>query len=149
MKISTCHTYDIFHKFRYGCDSCGNEFGRQSKSVDVERQRCGRCHGKLRLLGAFNRDGTPAKAREPSAFARFVKDNFSALRVSKPEATHGELMADLGQRWRDCGGQADSLGVEPSGWQGREESGNGRRLVWLQPAGEEDELASRLGRVEL
>ena len=34
--MSTCHSYDIFFKFRYGCVACGNEFGRQSKSVDLE-----------------------------------------------------------------------------------------------------------------
>ena len=42
-----------------------NAFGRQSKSIDVERQRCARCHGTLRLLGSFNRDGTPYKPRAP------------------------------------------------------------------------------------
>ena len=64
MQVSTCHSYDIFYKFRYECTDCGQEVGRQSKSVNLDRQRCGRCKGELRLLGAFNRDGTPAKARD-------------------------------------------------------------------------------------
>ena len=94
-------------------------------------QRCGQCHGKLRLLGGFNRDGTPAKTREPSAFARFVKDNFSALRASQPAAAHRDLMVELGRMWRE-GEEA------PSG--GRGSSGTPARV---------DELAFDLERIEL
>ena len=41
MSISTCHAYDIHYKFRYSCTSCAAEIGRQSKSIDLARQRCG------------------------------------------------------------------------------------------------------------
>ena len=106
MRISTCHNYEIFYKYRYGCEGCGAEFGRQSKSVDLQRQRCGRCRGTLKLLGAFNRDGAPAKAREPSAFAGFVKARYGPLKRARPRATHRELMAALGEQWRSGGADA-------------------------------------------
>lgn len=75
-------------------------------------QRCGHCHGTLALLGAFNRDGTPAKPREPSAFAKFVSRHFAALKAATPHASHKELMAELGRRWRAQGPdeRARSLG---------------------------------------
>lgn len=53
-----------------------------------------------RLLGAFKRDGTPAKARQPSAFANFVKERFSKLKTARPTASHKELMTALGVEWR-------------------------------------------------
>ena len=99
--VSTCHSYDIFYKYRYGCLACGNEFGRQSKSIDIERQRCARCHGSLKLLGTFNRDGTPAKPREPSAFAKYVKEHFAQLKIDEPRMSHKELMGELGRRFRE------------------------------------------------
>ena len=101
MKVSTCHSYDIFYKFRYECDGCGNGFGRQSKSVDLVRQRCALCHGKLRLLEQTNADGTPAKRREPSAFAKYVQAHYSNAKAGAPGASHKQLMASLGARWRE------------------------------------------------
>lgn len=101
MEVSTCHSYEIYYKFRYSCSSCANTFGRQTKSVDLARQCCARCKGKLALLGAFNRDGTQMKEREPTPFAHFVKANFGPLKKARPGDSHKELMAELGQWWKD------------------------------------------------
>ena len=102
--ITTCHSYDIHYKYRYRCTGCNVEIGRQSRSIDLERQRCGRCKGRLELLGAFNRDGTPAQSRAPSAFARYVKEHFATLKAARPHDSHRELMAALGESWRAGGG---------------------------------------------
>ena len=79
---------------------CGATLGRQSKSIDVVKQRCGRCKGTLRLLGAFNRDGTQAKPREPNGFAKYVKVHYAALKARQPSLSQKELMAQLGQQFR-------------------------------------------------
>jgi predicted SprT family Zn-dependent metalloprotease len=100
MVVTTCHSYQIHYKYRYACTRCANEFGRQSKSVDLERKRCGRCKGELKLLGAFNRDGTPVKPRAPSAFARYVGENMRLLKAAHPELSHKALMGELGKRFR-------------------------------------------------
>jgi predicted SprT family Zn-dependent metalloprotease len=108
MEVTTCHSYEIYYKFRYVCSSCANTFGRQTKSVDLGRQCCARCKGKLELLGAFNRDNTQMKERGPTPFAQFVKAHFAPLKKAWPGASHKELMAELGQRWKDGkGGAAD------------------------------------------
>ena len=116
MKVSTCHSYEIHYKYRYACTGkdCGQSFGRQSKSFDVNKKVCGKCGAKFALLGAFNRDGTPAPTREPSAFAKYIKAEFSVAKKARPAATHGELMAYLGERWRAGGASAadDDGGVE-------------------------------------
>ena len=116
MEVSRCHNYEIHYKYRYACTGkdCGQSFGRQSKSFDVNKKVCGKCGAKFALLGAFNRDGTPAPTREPSAFAKYVKAEFSVAKKARPAATHGELMAYLGERWRAGGASAadDDGGVE-------------------------------------
>ena len=103
MRVTTCHSYDVFGgRFRYGCSTCGHEFARHTKSVQLERQRCGVCRGSLRFLGAFEKDGTPAKAtRAPSAFAQYVQKHYAATKQAMPHASHQEVMAALGQHWRD------------------------------------------------
>ena len=65
--------------------------------------------GGLRLLGSFNRDGTPAKPREPTAFAKYVSEHFSTLKGRKPHASHKQLMAELGAAFR-AAKQAAALG---------------------------------------
>jgi predicted SprT family Zn-dependent metalloprotease len=110
MEVTTCHSYEIYYKFRYVCSSCANTFGRQTKSVDLTRQCCARCKGKLQLLGAFNRDGAQIKERGLTPFAQFVKANFGPLKKARPGESHKELMAELGQRWKDGkGGDGENL----------------------------------------
>ena len=102
MSIKTCHTYDVFGgKFRYTCTGCGHEFARHSKSVDVERKCCGSCGGRLTFVGTFERDGTPSKPRTANVYAQFVKLHYAALKQAMPGASQADVMAALGQRWRD------------------------------------------------
>ncbi|KAL1753237.1 SprT-like family-domain-containing protein [Schizophyllum commune] len=51
IEISTTHSYEINHKYRWQCcnTACGKIFGRFSKSIKVETQFCG-CGGKLEPL---------------------------------------------------------------------------------------------------
>jgi predicted SprT family Zn-dependent metalloprotease len=51
-KVTTTHAYAIRCKFTYVCQNawCSTEYGRHSKSIDIERQRCGVCSGRLALL---------------------------------------------------------------------------------------------------
>lgn len=63
-KITTKHSYEIEWKYLWVCQGremteamgflgvvaergCGAEYGRHSKSIDVVKQRCGRCKGRL------------------------------------------------------------------------------------------------------
>lgn len=62
--MTTKHNYEINHKYLWVCigtpsnaakdflnlpdeDGCGAEYGRHSKSIDVEKHRCGKCKGVL------------------------------------------------------------------------------------------------------
>lgn len=86
--VSTCHNYQIFYPHRWQCGTCYQEYGRHSKSIDVEKKVCGACRGKLVYLGRFVRgqDGTvsPAKSRSPtknvSSYSAYVKTHFHRIK---------------------------------------------------------------------
>ncbi|EKX42309.1 hypothetical protein GUITHDRAFT_74038, partial [Guillardia theta CCMP2712] len=59
IKVTTCHNYEIAYKYRYQCVLCHKEYGRHSKSINVETARCGVCRGTLMLLPKLKADGTP------------------------------------------------------------------------------------------
>lgn len=99
LKVDTCHAYSIHYKFRYRCTVCSHEFGRHSKSVDLERQRCAHCHGKIELLGAFKRDGTPVKQRKASGFSLFVKEHYASVQAAG--TPHKEIMSTLARMWKE------------------------------------------------
>jgi len=49
LSIERCHSYAINYKFNYQCSSCMHIYGRHSKSVNLDTQRCGKCRGTLTL----------------------------------------------------------------------------------------------------
>ncbi|XP_056643015.1 germ cell nuclear acidic protein-like [Diorhabda sublineata] len=102
--IKRCHNYVISTKYTYRCTSCGYSIGRHSKSLDIERKRCGYCLGKFEvLINKTNKKGeikavaaTPKK--EPTGFALFVKENYSSYKT--PERKHADVMKMLGQKFQ-------------------------------------------------
>ncbi|KAJ5770066.1 uncharacterized protein N7511_002117 [Penicillium nucicola] len=46
IKVTTKHSYEIDYKYSWECQGCQRKFGRSSKSIDPERQRCP-CMGLL------------------------------------------------------------------------------------------------------
>uniref|UniRef100_A0A061R9L5 Sprt-like metalloprotease n=1 Tax=Tetraselmis sp. GSL018 TaxID=582737 RepID=A0A061R9L5_9CHLO len=102
LEITTCHQYKIHHPFRWRCVECGREYGRHTNSIDVSRQLCGICKGRLEPLGRFNPDGTPAAKRKASGFSLFVAANFSETKAGLPPgSSHAEVMRALSSKWRE------------------------------------------------
>ncbi|KAK2584723.1 hypothetical protein KPH14_007056 [Odynerus spinipes] len=85
--IRRCHDYKIKTKFTYRCIGCGYSIGRHSKSLDTEKKRCGHCYGKFELLvNKTTKSGTvqmQTPKREPSAFALYVKNNYSSVKKER------------------------------------------------------------------
>ncbi|KAK3915947.1 Acidic repeat-containing protein [Frankliniella fusca] len=48
--IQRCHSYNIETKFTYRCTKCGYSFGRHSKSLDLDKKRCGYCYGTFEVF---------------------------------------------------------------------------------------------------
>lgn len=102
MDFGTCHSYEIQYKFTYICQNCGKAYGRQSKSINLDTQRCGvrDCHGRLALQPRVRVDGTPAK-QGPNPFAAFVKEHFAATKSMLPPGTpHAAVMRELGVKFK-------------------------------------------------
>lgn len=62
---------------RYQCKTCKKIYGRHSKSIKIQYQRCGVCTGELFLLPQLKADGTPMKKRAPSEWQLFCKKNMA------------------------------------------------------------------------
>ncbi|CAN0260349.1 unnamed protein product, partial [Hapterophycus canaliculatus] len=102
--VTTCHSYAINYKYRYVCigggsadgdvavgvregGGCGAEIGRHSKSIDVDRQVCGRCKGRLALFGTHGKDGKLKKPRAATGFSLFVKERYADVKGTLPPGT--------------------------------------------------------------
>lgn len=100
--ITRCHDYVVNTKYTYKCTKCGYSLGRHSKSLDVEKKRCGVCYGKFEVyLNKTTKDGntqmlaTPKK--ELNKFAQFVKDNYGLVKT--PDRNHKEVMNLLSKKF--------------------------------------------------
>ncbi|XP_014475006.1 PREDICTED: putative leucine-rich repeat-containing protein DDB_G0290503 isoform X2 [Dinoponera quadriceps] len=98
--IRRCHDYEIKTKFTYRCTSCGYSIGRHSKSLDIEKKRCGYCYGKFELLvNKTTKSGTvqvQTSKKEPSGFALYVKQNYNSVKKEKNNIRHADVMKILG-----------------------------------------------------
>jgi predicted SprT family Zn-dependent metalloprotease len=62
LSISRCHNYAIRFRYTYACTQCAYEYGRHSKSIDTNKQVCGKCKSTLKLRPRDKRGG-PKSAR--------------------------------------------------------------------------------------
>lgn len=108
-RIKRCHNYAITTKYTYKCLTCGYSIGRHSKSLDVERKRCGFCLGKFELLVTRKQGGGASSitsgsdsvrsSRKPTGFALFVKEHYSTVKKTNSKITHSEVMKVLAQKF--------------------------------------------------
>lgn len=99
--VSTYHNYSIHYKYRYKCLNCEYIYGRHSKSIDISKQRCGRCNGELIELGEFKRDGTPMKPRILSEYSKYVKENYNRIKEANKDLKAPEIMKILSKEWNN------------------------------------------------
>ena len=132
MIVTTTHSYEINYKFAWKCTTprCGNVIQRQSRSVDVTRQCCGKCRGRLieiEIPGSKNDAEastlgyTPKKKRAASAFSLFVQKHSNhvpqALEMERAGkcVAQTEVMKECGRLWKlekandEAGGDGSQL----------------------------------------
>ena len=116
--VSTCHAYAIHTPFKWKCSQtwCEQEYGRHSKSIDVEKKRCGLCGGRLEFMGKFTSDGVLVKGsnieKKATGYAKFVQDNFGDVKKELGNKTpHKKIMEKLSEKWNEekkAGKKSDS-----------------------------------------
>lgn len=118
VEVTTKHNYEIEYKYIWQCEDvekCGMEFKRHSKSIDVQRHRCGGCKAPLVQVKPVPRGaaaasssgrGTPVegvsgrKKKPATGYAAFVKGHFADLKKGMVGASHKEVMEALGRKYR-------------------------------------------------
>mgnify|MGYP001810714604 CR=1 FL=1 len=128
--ITVYHNYAIKKKFTFKCTKCGLRIFRFSKSIDIEKEVCGICHGKFMILKdgepvfsgkdferiAFDRVdnddeeaeneedvvlSTPRKApQQLNKFAMFVKENYNSVKKSQKLNSHKDVMQELSKQFK-------------------------------------------------
>ena len=108
--VTTTHDYEIDYKYAWSCTnpSCMVVVKRHSRSVDVEKQVCGRCRGHLQEIQVPGKgsmgDYTPRKKAPPSAYNLFVKEQSQQVRqrlqaISNANVTQTEVMKECALLW--------------------------------------------------
>lgn len=109
VEVTTKHSYAIEYKYVWECVSCGYEFKRHSKSVDIKRHSCGKCKGTLvqtkpapRGTGV-GKDGE--KIVKKSEYQMFVKANFAKTKgemaASGLDTQMGKVMEVVARQYRE------------------------------------------------
>lgn len=100
--IKRCHDYVINTKYTYKCINCGYSIGRHSKSLDVEKKRCGLCYGKFEVyLNKTTKNGNVQMLATPkkgiNKFPQFVKENYGLVKT--PDRKHKDVMNILSKKF--------------------------------------------------
>lgn len=107
VEVTTKHAYEIEFKYVWRCsneEECGSEFKRHSRSIDVERQRCGQCRGRLVQVKPVPRGqakGGDAGTKAAGGYAAYVKEHYAAVKKELPSgSTQKAVMEALGKKYR-------------------------------------------------
>jgi predicted SprT family Zn-dependent metalloprotease len=113
VQVTTTHQYEISYKYAWACSntSCDVVIKRHSRSIDIVRQVCGRCRGRLveiKVPSSSNKESIDRKPRQkapPSAYNLFIKemakDVRTQLNVHGGKVTQSEVMKECARRWRE------------------------------------------------
>ncbi len=117
VEVTTTHDYQISYKFAWACTNakCNVVIKRHSRSIDPNKQCCGRCTNKLIEIEVprkgqdiSNNTFTPKKQRKTSEYALFVKKHSASIREKlakerscRPkEVSQADVMKECGAEWQ-------------------------------------------------
>ena len=110
IQVTTTHTYEISFKYAWQCQtpSCGKVVQRHSRSVDVQRQCCGSCHGGQLVLVRGGRPATTDSDKpppKPSDYQLFVREHGPAVRqqlkAQGGSASQSDVFAACAILWQE------------------------------------------------
>jgi predicted SprT family Zn-dependent metalloprotease len=115
VEVTTKHSYAIEYKFVWECVSCGYEFKRHSKSVDVKRHSCGKCKGALVQTKPKPRVTGVVRSEGKSEYQNYVKAHFSRVKkglVDKGlDAQMGKVMEGVAKEYREMKAKKGKVGT--------------------------------------
>ncbi|KZS90316.1 hypothetical protein SISNIDRAFT_551632 [Sistotremastrum niveocremeum HHB9708] len=102
--INATHTYEINYRFYWECVVCQHKYGRHTKSIKTDLQRC-QCKGQLRPL--FDDNATPKKAQGKNAAALPTSSPITRLE-STGHSVPDSPSAKRSKQKKPSGGLSDS-----------------------------------------
>lgn len=117
VEVTTTHDYQISYKFAWACTNakCNVVIKRHSRSIDTNKQCCGKCKNKLIEIEVpqkgqdiSNNAFTPKKQRKTSEYALFVKKHSASIReklarersCSPKAVSQADVMKECGAEWQ-------------------------------------------------
>ena len=92
-KITVTHSYEIKKKYIFRCMTCKFEIHRFSKSIDVNKELCGLCHGHFEVI-LNSKNDTKSKnvdlQEQNDEFDRILNDDYRP----KGPSVAGKLLGD-------------------------------------------------------
>lgn len=101
IEVTTKHSYEIEYKYVWECteQGCSTLFKRHSKSIDVQRHRCGACKGVLVQIKPVPRGKGAGKGE--NEYQLFVKENMKKIREEYPGSPQKDIMGLVGKRYQE------------------------------------------------
>ncbi|ESZ96770.1 hypothetical protein SBOR_2840 [Sclerotinia borealis F-4128] len=101
IEVTTKHSYEIDYKYVWECteQGCSTLFKRHSKSIDVQKHRCGACKGILIQIKPVPRGKAAGKGE--NEYQVFVKENMKRIREENPESPQKDIMGLMGKRYQE------------------------------------------------
>ncbi|KAG5797042.1 hypothetical protein H9Q69_003933 [Fusarium xylarioides] len=101
IEVTTKHSYEIDFKYVWECEECGVEYKRHSKSIDTQRNKCGKCKGNLKQTKPVPRGAAAGKA--PSRYQAFVKEQMGVVRGENTGSPQKVVMKLIAEKWAKRG----------------------------------------------
>lgn len=95
IEVTTRHSYDIDFKYVWECTICGLEYKRHSRSINLERHRCGICKAELKQTKPVPR----AKPGMESEYQRFMREQMKIVKAENPGVPQKDIMKLVASRW--------------------------------------------------
>lgn len=127
IEVTTKHSYDIDFKYIWECTDCGTEFKRHSKSIQLDRHRCGCCKGVLKQTKPVPRKNGAGAAtgsgeggtdiKKESEYQRFMKAQMKIIKAENPGCPQKDIMRQVAARWasKKAGGPETASATKGSG----------------------------------
>lgn len=112
-EVTTTHDYKIQYKYAWACTKPGCTFlvQRHSRSIDVNRQLCGRCRGRLMEVEVPNHSSKNTVQRAPkkraplSGYNLFVREHSKAIRErlakQNVKVSQSDVMKECARLWQE------------------------------------------------
>ncbi|KAG6007667.1 hypothetical protein E4U43_000275 [Claviceps pusilla] len=115
IRVTTKHSYEIDFKYLWQCVSCHLEYKRHSKSIDVERHRCGSCKSKLEQIRPAPRGSKNNNEKAgQSPYQLFVREQMMLVKRENPNVLQQDLIRIIAKKWAAKKGQDGVDGQEVS-----------------------------------